>query len=219
MAKIKIVVVESPNPIDLFDGRSESEGLVAACKLIGHQSLSFSAKSRREFKEICQYLASADTNHASSSPSASLFLHLSCHGNIKGISFGSDDLTWKALVNDIEPILNNSYYKGNFALSISSCGSGEHDIDEHILNKIEKDDSKKIPQYIFSIAGCRVNWDDALVGWILFYHKLSSIKLEDKSNVQVALKEIYKGTGLRFSYHRWDDKNNKYRTFTLKEPG
>jgi len=146
MAKIKIAVVESANPIDLFDGRSESEGLVSACKLIGHQCISFFAKSRREFKEICQYLASADSQHAAKNPSVPLFLHLSCHGNDEGIAFGSSDLTWKKLVQDVEPILNNSYYKGNFALSISSCGSGEHDIDEHILNRIENDDSIKIPQ-------------------------------------------------------------------------
>jgi hypothetical protein len=197
MAKIKIAVVESPNPIDLFDGRSESEGLVSACKLIGHQSISFFAKSRREFKEICQYLASADTKHASRNPSAPLFLHLSCHGNNEGIAFGSSDLTWKALVQEVEPILNNSYYKGNFALSISSCGSGEHDIDEHILNRIEEDDSIKIPQYIFSIPGCSVNWDDALIGWVLFYHKLSSIKLVDKTNIQKAL-----NTDFRAGYNR-----------------
>lgn len=216
MSVIKIAVVESPNPIDLFDGRTESEGLVSACKLIGHQSISFFAKSRHEFKEICQYLASADTKHASKHPSAPLFLHLSCHGSDDGISIGSDDLTWKSLVQDIEPILNNSYYKGNFALTISSCGSGEHDIDKHILNKIEEHDSLKIPQYIFSIPGYTVNWDDALVGWVLFYHKLSDTKLGDKSKVQNALKEIYKGTGLRFSYHRWDEENNGYKTYTPK---
>lgn len=218
MAKVKIAVVESPNPIDLFDERSESEGLVSACKLIGHQSISFFAKSRREFREICLYLASADTKHASKYPSAALFLHLSCHGNKGGISFGSSKLlTWKALVQDVKPILNNPYYQGNFALSISSCGSGEHDMDEHILNKIEEDDSIKIPQYIFSIPGCSVNWDDALIAWVLFYHKLSSIQLSDKIRIQAALKEIYKGTGLRFSYHRWDDQDKGYKTFTPKQ--
>ncbi|MBF0529559.1 MAG: hypothetical protein HQK55_09865 [Deltaproteobacteria bacterium] len=214
MAKIKLVVIESPNPIDLFDGRSESEGLVSACKLIGHQGISFFAKSREEFKEICQYISSANTKHASRNPSAPLFLHLSCHGNKTGISFGSTDLTWKDLVHDVEPILNNSYYEGNFAISISSCGSGEHDIDEHILDRIEIDDSIKIPQYIFSIPGRSVNWDDALVGWILFYHKLSNIKLGDKTNVQAALKEICKVTRLHFSYHRYDEKDKDYKTFT-----
>jgi len=218
MAKIKIVVVESPNPIDLLEGRSESDGLVSACKLIGHQSISFFAKSRREFKEICLYLASADTEHASKHPSAPLFLHLSCHGNCEGIAFGSNVLDWKALVQDLEPILDNPLYEGNFALAISSCGSGEHDLYEHFLSRIEDDVEAKIPQYIFSIPGDSVYWGEALVGWVLFYHKLSSINLGDKSKVQDALKEIYYGTKLKFSYHRWDKKTKKYKTFTPK-PG
>lgn len=216
MARIKIAVIESPNPIDLFDGRSESDSLVPACKLIGHQSISFLAKSRREFKEICQYLASADTTHASKYPSAPLFLHLSCHGNNKGIAFGSSDVSWKSLVQDIEPILSNPLYKGNFALAISSCGSGEHDLHEHFLDRIEEDDGAKMPQYIFSIPGDSVNWDDALVGWILFYHKLSSVSLGDRGKVQKALKDIYFGTKLKFSYHRWDENVSKYKTFTPK---
>ena len=70
-----------------------------------------------------------------------------------------------------------------------------------------------MPQYIFSIPGDSAHWDDALVGWILFYHKLSSVKIDDKKQVQKALKEIYLGTKLKFSYHRWDGKENKYKTF------
>lgn len=217
MATIKIAVVESPNPIDLFEGRTESEGLVASCKLIGHQSVSFFAKSSREFKEICLYLSSADTDQASKNPSAPLFLHLSCHGNENGIAFGSNHMNWKELVQAIHPILNNPFYNGNFALVVSACGSGDHDLHRHITNAHKDNDSLRVPQYIFSIPGCSVCWDDALVGWILFYHKVSRIKLDNRGKVQSTLKKIYKGTELRFSYHRWDHDENKYKIFTPKD--
>lgn len=216
MAKLKIAVIESPNPMDLFDGRSESDSLVPACKLIGHQSISFLAKSREEFAEVCKYIASADTAHASKYPSAPLFLHLSCHGNGEGVAFGESDVSWELLVQDIEPILSNPLYEGNFAIAISSCGSGGHDLHKHFIEKIEEGDIKKIPQYIFSIPGDNVYWDDALVGWILFYHKLSKVNLSLRAKVQDALVEIYCGTGLKFSYHRWDEGAGKYKTFTPK---
>jgi hypothetical protein len=216
MSKLRIAVVESPNVVDLFDGRGESEALVSACKLIGHQAVLFFAKSQREFREICKYLGAADTRHAARDQLAPLFLHISCHGNDDGVAFGSDSLKWDALVRDLEPVLSNSLYRGNFALSLSSCGSGGHNLDEHLTERLEKKPLPRMPQYIFSIGRADVAWADALLGWSLLYHKLSSVRLADSKSVRSALKDVLRGTGLSFSYHRWDDDSSSYCTYTPK---
>lgn len=87
MPKIRIVIIESPNSIDLFDGRSEAKALKATCNLMGHQAISFFAKSKADFKSIINYLASSDSSHAERYPSLPLFLHISSHGNSGCVSF------------------------------------------------------------------------------------------------------------------------------------
>lgn len=215
MSKLRIAVVESPNVVDLFDVRGESEALVSACKLIGHQAFLLFAKSKREFCEICKYLGAADTRHAERYQSAPLFLHISCHGNDDGVAFGSDFVKWDALVRGLEPVLSNSLYRGNFALSLSSCGSGYHNLDEHLSERLAKKPLPRMPQYIFSIERTDVEWADALLGWSLLYHKLSSIvRLDDSKSVRSALKDVLRGTGLTFSYLRWDNDSSSYRMYT-----
>lgn len=212
MAKLRVAVIESPNAVDLFDGRSESEALVSSCKLIGHQALLTFVRSRREFQEVCRYLGAADSRHASRNSGGPLFLHLSCHGNDDGIEFGSDFLSWADLVRDLEPVLSNDLYRGSFALSLSSCGSGSHSVDEHLLRRLASGSSLRMPQYIFSIQKDEVAWADALLGWVLLYHKLSELDLDKPSTVREALRDVLIGTGLCFFYHRWDEEHKEYRT-------
>lgn len=216
MTVSKIAVIESPNPIDAFAGRSEAESLVPACKLIGHAAISFLVKSEREFNEVFNYLSSASSSHDEPNSSGVLFVHISCHGNSNGIAAGRDSIPWERLVELIQPVFLNKKYNGKVAIVLSSCGSGENDLHEYITSIKTNKISSKIPNYIFSIPGETVNWDDALVGWILFYHKISCIDIEKKSEVQSVLKSIFSGVGQKFSYHRWDDEKNTYLTYTPK---
>lgn len=216
MAKLRVAVLESPNAVDLFDERSEGEALVASCKLIGHQASLFMVKSRREFKEICRYLGAADVRHASRNAAGPLVLHISSHGNDAGIAFGPDFVEWADLVKDVEPILANADYRGSFALSLSSCGSGSHDLDDHLKKAAELRNDIRLPSYIFSIRTETVNWDDALLGWLLLYHKLSGISINERNDVQYALRDVLRGTGLKFFYHRWDEQRGHYRTYAAR---
>lgn len=216
MANLRVAVLESPNAVDLFDQRSEGEALVASCKLIGHQASLFLVKSHREFKEICRYLGAADGRHASRNAGGPLVLHISSHGNNDGIAFGPDFVGWADLVKDVEPILANADYRGSFALSLSSCGSGSHDLDEHLTNAAEQRSSLRLPYYIFSIRTETVNWDDALLGWLLLYHKLSAISIDARGEVQDALRDVRRGTGLKYFYHRWDENERRYRTHAAR---
>lgn len=216
MSKIRIAFIESPNPLDLFDGRSEAKALEICCNQMGHQVVSFFAKSRAEFKSIVHYLASADSIHAQKSGSLPLFLHLSSHGNDGIVAFGSDNVEWDGLVSDLMPLLNNSTYSGKLALSISSCGSGENSISRHAKNAFEANPQIKMPAYIFSILGETLYWDDALISWSLLYHKIAQVGIQKPDEIKKALTEIKDCVGIEFAYRRWIEGDNVYKRFPLQ---
>ena len=209
MPRLRLAIVESPNPIDLFEDRSEAHALAATCRLMGHQAASFFVRSRREFKETIRYLASADSEHAERYPSLPLILHISSHGNSGWMAVGPDAISWEELVEDIKPLIENPDYKGKLVLSLSSCGSGSNTISKSI-RRVHGDEAERLPTYIFSITGDSVNWDDALIAWNLLYLKLSQVGLVDRGKVMTALKEVLAGTGVIFSYSRWSDGDKKY---------
>lgn len=211
MSKIRIAIIESPNPIDLFDNRSEAKALEASCNLIGHQAISFFAKSRSDFQSIINYLASSDSIHASQNPSLPLFLHISSHGNGGCVAFGADVINWDDLTTDLTPLLGNSEYKGKLSLSISACGSGENSLSIHAKKIFSKSSNIKMPSYIFSILGDDVNWDDALIGWTILYHKISKIGITTPSLIIDALEKIEMCTCVKFTYRRWSEEESKYR--------
>lgn len=215
MSRLRIAVIESPNPIDLFERRSEAQALTESCRLMGHQAMSFFVRSRREFKETIGYIGSADADHAERQPALPLILHISAHGNSGCLGIGKDDISWEDLVNDIAPLIDNPDYNGKLVLSLSSCDSGSNTISE-FLNQEYTVGSRR-PEYIFSIMGETVNWDDALIAWNLLYLKLSRIGLKSFSDIKSAIDEVYSGTGTLFSYSRWSDEEGKYRKYSGKK--
>src|SRR4051794_15979286 len=98
MPKGRIVLMESPNPMDLLQGRTEIQTLVAACRLIGFEAVSFTIRSQREFQETCEYLSTIESAHdAAGAKDVPLFVHISCHGNDELLAFGKDQVRWEGL--------------------------------------------------------------------------------------------------------------------------
>lgn len=105
--KGRIVLLESPNPMDLLPGRTEIQTLAAACRLIGYEAVTFTIRSRREFQETCRYLSTISVSHdATDTVDVPLFVHISCHGNDELLAFGPDKVIWEELSNDLEPVAN-----------------------------------------------------------------------------------------------------------------
>ena len=219
MPKIRIAIIESPNPIDLFDGRSEAKALEATCNLMGHQAISFFAKSKADFKSIINYLSSSDSSHAERHPSLPLFLHISSHGNSGCVAFGNDVVEWDELIEYLLPLLRNSSYEGKLALSISACGSGDNSLSIHAKHAFGRSAKVKMPSYIFSILGDTVHWDDALIGWSLLYHKISQIGIKNRNGIIDALQKIQACTNVKFSYRRWCEVKNKFLSGPPKNSG
>ncbi|NCC84949.1 MAG: hypothetical protein EOM03_12615 [Clostridia bacterium] len=219
MSLIRLAIIESPNPMDIFNGTSEAKALEASCKLMGHEAVSFLVRSRREFQETCNYLSSISSRHATQSKKAPFFIHISSHGNNECVAFGHDSIGWEELTEDLMPILKRDNYQGKFALSISACGSGDNTISTYVKNAIDKNKKKKLPKYIFSILGDEVNWDDALVGWILLYHKISSTGISNKTKVIDAIKKIHSCLNIQFAYKRLEESEEKYYNYPPRENG
>lgn len=210
--RMRIAIIESPNPVDVFEGRTEAQALEATCKLLCHKPVSFFPRSRSELRTVCKFLASADSAHASPSDSAPLFIHISCHGNESGLAFGNDFIEWDDLAQDLLPIFKNDDYRGQTVLCLSACGSGEHVVHAALSEKLEGSLARP-PAYIISIRHEAAHWDDLLVGWTLFYHKMAKVSLSDFDAVKDVFTSIKECIQVQFSYHRYNEESQKYKVY------
>lgn len=132
------------------------------------------------------------------------------------MAIGPDAISWEELVDDITPLIENLDYKGKLVLSVSSCGSGSNTLSRCIC-RVHGDEGNRLPAYIFSIMGDTINWDDSLIAWNLLYLKLSQVGLTNRDKVIQSLNEVLAGTGVKFSYSRWSDEDEKYLRWPRSE--
>ena len=217
---IRLFFVESVDPMDLLQGRTESRALAEICKIIGHEAYVLTAYSKSDFKKICGYISSInsvhDINHRKNIP---LCIHISAHGNERGIGFGKDFLEWDDVMMSMNPIFSEMKdYDGKVVLTISACGASDQCLTQLIQEKYDESDDFVPPEYLFVTTGENVAWDDALVSWAMFYHQLPRANLDTKSSVQRILDKI-KGSGTgNLTYFRWDREEGKYFFYSGKEP-
>ncbi len=208
---LRIFVLESPDPIDALQGRSEGPALAAIGKLIGHEVLTFLIRSKRELRETCQYVSSLDPDHdAHRRPDRPLCLHVSAHGNASGLGIGADFLRWEALAGAIEAFLSaDMQHKGKRIIVLSACQAEQQKLSGAIQNLVARKKAVSPPKYLFCTSG-EIPWQNAAVGWTLFYHLLPDANLDEKESVQGVLDKI-KAAGVgSFIYFRWDDARKKY---------
>lgn len=215
--KGRIVLLESPNPMDLLQGRTEIQTLASACRLIGYEAASFTIRSQREFQETCQYLSTIESSHDSANAAdVPLFVHISCHGNDAGLAFGKDSVDWEELSNDIKPLCRLEDYPAGFILSISACGAGEQKLTKGLSAAFKKKKSLRPPHYLFVTDGESVRWDEATVAWVVLYHRVGKVGIEDKFEIQKALSAIKTVANMSLLYFRWDAKQKKYLRFAAE---
>lgn len=213
---MKVFIIECPNPIDLLRERAEYQSLEKVCKLMGHDSASFLVKSKQELITVIKYISTIDAEHdEDDKKNEHLCIHLSTHGNRKGLVFGTDFLDWDDLAMTLEPLYNLPDYPGNLILIISSCGTNQQKFTLKIKNKIK--DTHKPPQYLFVFDEEKVHWNDAVLGWTILYHQLPKINLDNKTSVQAVLKRIKQASLGNIKYYRWDNINLKYKKYIVKD--
>ena len=213
--KGRIVILESPDPMDLLQGRSESQTLAAACRLIGYETASFPIRSERELRETCEYVSTITQEHDQTETSGiPLVLHISCHGNSEGLSFGPHHLSWDDFVECIIPICNMENYDAGFVLSISACGTENQTITNSLRNAFRKEFAATPPRYLFVAAEDEVSWDDITISWVALYYKLGDVKITQRFAIQGFLPAIQTLTDVKLRYFRWDKDSKMYKRFT-----
>ena len=208
---LRIFVMECPDPIDAMQGRSEGPVISAIGRLIGHEVLTFLVRSKREFKETCKYIGSIDADHDSNDQTdRQLCLHISTHGNSNGLGIGADFLEWRQLATAIEPFLSGKMrHEGKRIVVLSACDADQKQLSDSIGAIVRQNTGLTAPEYLFCTSG-EVEWQNAAVGWTLFYHLLPNVDLDQKKNVQAVLNKIRDvGVG-RFVYFRWVGRSKRY---------
>lgn len=171
----RLIILESPSPMDLLQDRSESHTLGPACRLIGFETTSLLIRSKKEFADSCRYIATIDKEHdSSSSVNVPLFIHIACHGNSSELGFGADSAKWADVAKALTPLWNLRNYDGPCVLSLSACGADRAKITTALSESIDEDQTP--PMYVFVTNEENVCWDDAMLAWVTLYHRIGNDK-------------------------------------------
>ena len=204
--------------MDLLQGRTESRALAEICKIVGHETTVLTAYDKADFRKLCGYISSITSKHDNKNrKSIPLCVHLSAHGNEKGLVFGKDFIEWKEIMRSMKPIYTEMEdYDGEVILTISACGAGDQYLTKEFQTEWDKNEDFTPPKYVFVTTDEEVAWDDALVSWSMFYHQLPHADLDDKKSVQRILDKIKISETGNLRYFRWDDAKEKYRHYSGK---
>lgn len=217
---MKIFIVESPNPMDLLQNRSEHQCLEQVCNLIGHEAASFLVKSKNELQTAVKYISSIDSSLDNGKDETSpLCIHLSAHGNNKGLAFGDDFLDWQDVVNTLKPLFNMNDFPYDWVLAISACGTNSDKLRKQfisLLNKSIEEDGTP-PKFLFAFNESTISWSDAVLGWTILYHQIARINIDKPAEVRDILKRMKTSYLGNLMYFRWDTTVNKFKTFQLAE--
>ena len=217
----RVFILESPNALDLLEGRGERSSIEQVCKLFEHDTTAFLLRDSAELKQTLMYLSSiGEKKEAGDAP---LFIHISAHGNSEEIVVGPDHVPWKDLADMISEAYENlNQYKGRIILILSACGANEQKLTKFIKQKYHKREIQSPPEYIFVFSTDSVPWADAVVTWTIFYRKAVKLRFEteSKKEVQNFLTRLRKSGFGSLTYFRWDQESSKYLRYgrTISRP-
>jgi hypothetical protein len=104
-------------------------------------------------------------------------------------------------------------YPGEKVFFISSCYAANQELSKEIRKNYSKSGDFKPPKYLFIPCEETIYWEDAFVGWTILFHQLPDVKVDEQQHVKRLLDSIHQlGVG-KFRYFRWDEDDEKYRTY------
>lgn len=174
-------IIESPSPANLLSNVSEGGSISDALRLMGIKSQYYLAVNSDAFQMALLRIFEA---HAKTSFSSIPIIHISAHGNTKGIRLTSGKLlSWDALEKDL--ISLNKALRGYLLLCMSSC-KGIYAASMICNEKTE------LP--FFAIVGNSGEpyWSETVVGFTTIYHLLGKGK-----NIQEAVEAARIASGNR----------------------
>ncbi|MGF1686428.1 hypothetical protein L4C36_06995 [Photobacterium japonica] len=221
--KIRLFIIECVGPMDLLQDRSEAKALEKICHIIGHEVAILTAYCAEDLEKYCDYISSIDNIHVTRSKQRPLCIHLSAHGNERGVSFGRDFLNWQQLFMAMDPLFKDmEQYNGEVMISLSACGAGNQTLVNEIEQEIQRHHETHCtptppispPAYIFVTQGSQgdevIYWDDATVSWTIFYHRLSKLKSIRDEDVHLILDDIEHAADTLLRAFKWDPMTQRY---------
>jgi hypothetical protein len=167
----RVYIIESPSPKDIREKRKESLALSEALNLADIPNLFFNVKDKQALQQVFD-IAAIDIQDTKDRL-GSINFHFSMHGDSKGIRLTSGEfLTWKELHHIITVFNDKVGYaqakwapgrKYSFAnLNFSVCQGYE---------AIEMSEYSEASPFTTLLGPTRdVEWSDALVAFVTYYH-------------------------------------------------
>jgi hypothetical protein len=216
---MKIFVIESSNPMEVINGKAEYQCIETIGKLFEHQVLSFPVKSKYELEDTLNYISTIDKNFDTKrNHSEPLCIHISTHGNERGIAVGIPIIDWKKLSEFLFPVFDKKIkYPGEKIMVISACGA----INQKLTNEFEieyKQNKNFIPpKYLFVYNQNNVDWGDAIVAWTVLYRYLNKFSINNKNKIKNIIDRLSKSGIANLMYFVWNEKEKIYRYYYCEE--
>ena len=211
----KVLVIESPNALDLLEGRAERHALQQVCGLFGHDVASFFVRDVEELRRTLKF-AGAIVHHPGVGDDT-LFIHISVHGDGDGIRLGPDKARWEHLTELIVEMYDDlDWYRGPIVLVLSACGANEQELTKLLKKRSDSVDLANPPEYVFVFSEETVNWDDAVVTWTVFYSQITNLHFDMDSRptrIRKLLRRLSASDFGTLKYYRWDVSKDKYMRF------
>jgi len=154
--RLLLQIIESPSDADIYDGRSEGQLLTEALRLSGITPTYNVVVNLTRFVAALTHFVDQRQNN----PAVIPILHLSMHGTERGILLTDrSSISWTELRN-----LLWAAAEGHVLLCMSTCFG---------FTGCQMAMSSEKPPFL-AIVGhpSTVNWDDAAVAYIAFYHRM-----------------------------------------------
>lgn len=210
---VRIFHIEAPSPLDLLSGIAEGPVLQAIAPLIGHSIHRQTVLSELEFATALRFLGEIG-RFEDGENTRTLVLHISAHGygEGKGLSFGADNVPWRRLTELLQPFVKiGQRYKGYRVMVLSACNAHEQKMTTALARNASIHKNLIPPKYLFC-SEQEVPWQDAAVGWTLFYHQMPNVQLDEPDTVRNMLKLIA-SLNIHIRYFRWDSNEATYKRF------
>jgi hypothetical protein len=159
--KVFVYIVESPSPVDLYDGRGESRTLASALDLMGLQSVTRLVVDKRRFIEA---LTAGVRNACADLRRTKLILHISAHGcdERDGLVLTSGELvTWDELRMHLLPL---NKLTGGLVVSMSSCYGFS-------ACQTAMQDGE-LPYWLLNGPISNVSWRESALWFVTYYYNL-----------------------------------------------
>ena len=196
MKKFKILIAESVAPEDFYAEDCEGHVVQAMAKVLHWRS---KYKVALNAGTLCRAIEYASTGRYD-------ILHISCHGDGKGIQLTDEtELSWGELADcfqDTGPL--------PYALVVSSCVGGDAGVAHAFGTR------KHRPSVIFGAEGRkaqRITFPGACVSWPILYTSLARGGLTPDA-FKDAVSKMNSITKHEFVYRRWHD--GKYRRYPAR---